>query len=77
MQTVITSKFQTTIPKKIREEMKLSIHDALEWRVERGKITVVPLHKDFLLRRNSVRTGTGDIDQDIALARERRAQRYQ
>jgi hypothetical protein len=29
MQTVITSKFQTTIPKKVREQLHLSVHDAL------------------------------------------------
>ncbi len=76
MQTKITSKFQTTIPKKVREKLKLSVHDSLEWHVERGKITVLPLHKNFLLRKNSVKIGSGDIDKDISLARERRAERY-
>lgn len=76
MQTVITSKFQTTIPKEIREKMKLSVHDSLEWRVERGKITVMPLRKDFLSHRNSVVTGKGDIDRDISLARQHRAQKH-
>jgi bifunctional DNA-binding transcriptional regulator/antitoxin component of YhaV-PrlF toxin-antitoxin module len=34
MQSVITSKFQTTIPKDVRARLKLSIHDTLEWKVE-------------------------------------------
>jgi AbrB family looped-hinge helix DNA binding protein len=73
MQTVITSKFQTTIPKKIREKVKLAINDTLDWKVERGKIVVVPLHKKFLLRKNSIKTGPGNIEKDIASAREIRA----
>ena len=77
MQTVITSKFQTTIPKKIREKLKLMINDALEWRVEAGKIVVEPLHKSFLLRENSIKTGAGDIDEDIALAKRLRANEEQ
>ncbi len=74
MQTVITSKFQTTIPKKIREKVKLAINDTLDWKIERGKIVVAPLHKKFLLRRNSIKTGPGDIEKDIAFAKEIRAQ---
>ena len=74
MQTVITSKFQTTIPKKIREKLKLVVNDALEWRVESGKIILEPLHKGFLLRRNSIKTGAGDIDEDITRAKRLRAE---
>lgn len=73
MQTVITSKFQTTIPKKIREKLKLAINDALEWRIEGEKIILKPLHEGFMLRKNSVKTGAGNIDEDIALAKRMRA----
>lgn len=73
MQTVITSKFQTTIPKKIREKLKLMVNDALEWRVDGGKIILAPLHKGFMLRKNSVKTGAGNIDEDIAQAKRMRA----
>ena len=73
MQTVITSKFQTTIPKKIREKLKLLVNDSLEWRVEGGNIILEPLHKGFLLRKNSVKIGVGDIDEDIAQAKRMRA----
>lgn len=73
MQTVITSKFQTTIPKTVREKLKLSVNDTLDWQVRRGKIVVEPLHKDFLLLRNSVKTGPGNIENDITLAKQLRA----
>ena len=76
MQTLITSKFQTTIPKKIREQLHLSIHDTLEWHIEDGKISVSPVSADFLSHQNSIHVGPGKISDDIALARQRRAEKY-
>lgn len=77
MQTVITSKYQTTIPKAIRENLNLSINDALEWKVENGKIVVLPTQKNFLQFRNTVKTGSGDIENDIKLSIKRRTEKYQ
>ena len=76
MQTVITSKYQITIPKKIRVQLKLSVRDTLEWKVENGKVVVSPVHKKFLDYGNSIKTGKGDIAHDIALARKERAKKY-
>ena len=76
MRTTITSKYQTTIPKAIREDLKLSIHDTLEWNVEDGKIVVLPMQKNFLKFRNAVKTGSGNIENDIKLSRKRRTERY-
>jgi AbrB family looped-hinge helix DNA binding protein len=76
MQSVITSKFQTTIPKDIRERLKLSIHDTLEWKVDRGKIVVLPVQKKFLKYRNRIKTGRGKIENDIKLARKQRVEQY-
>lgn len=72
MQSVITSKFQTTIPKAVRERLKLSVHDTLEWKVDRGKIVVLPVQKDFLKYRNRIKTGPGKIEDDIKLAHQNR-----
>ena len=77
MQTIITSKFQITIPKSVREKLKLSINDAIEWRVERGKAVILPAKKPFLQRRNSVKVGSGDIASDIEMARKERAEKVQ
>jgi AbrB family looped-hinge helix DNA binding protein len=74
MKSVITSKYQTTIPKRVREQLKLSVNDALEWRVVKGQMVVYPLQKRFLLRRNSIHTGRGDIRKDIENARRERAE---
>lgn len=76
MHTVITSKYQTTIPKKIREQLHLSIHDTLNWDIEEGKIIVSPVHARFLGFQNSIKTGSGDINEDIQLAREKRVKKY-
>jgi AbrB family looped-hinge helix DNA binding protein len=76
MQSVITSKFQTTIPKAVRERLKLSIHDTLEWKVDQGKIVVLPVQKKFFKYRNRIKTGPGKIDEDIKLARQQRMERY-
>jgi len=76
MQSVITSKFQTTIPKAVRENLKLSVQDALEWKVERGKVIVYPAQKKFLQYKNTVKTGKGDISADIERARTMRVEKY-
>lgn len=77
MKSAITSKFQTTIPKVVREILKLSINDTLEWKIERGRAMVFPLNKPFLKYRNAVKTGAGNIARDIRLARERRMKDFE
>ncbi len=76
MQTVITSKFQTTIPKKIREKLLLSVKDSLDWKIEDGRIIVSPMQTEFLKHKNSIHIGVGDIAEDIKTARKMRANRY-
>ncbi|RLD98197.1 MAG: AbrB family transcriptional regulator [Aquificota bacterium] len=69
MKTVVTSKFQTTIPKKVREELGISVHDALEWEVRGGEIVVRPVSSRFLSFKGAVKVGPGDIERDIEEAR--------
>ena len=76
MNSTVTSKFQTTIPKAVREKLGISVNDALEWVVEKGKVTIHPVHSDFLRYRGSVKTGAGDITADIQTARQRRLEKY-
>jgi AbrB family looped-hinge helix DNA binding protein len=76
MQSLITSKYQTTIPKTIREALGLSVKDALEWKVEKGKVTIYPAKRNFLKYRNAVKIGKGDIDSDIDTARNLRTEKY-
>jgi len=76
MQSIITSKYQTTIPKAIRENLGLSVKDALEWKVEKGKVTLYPVKPNFLKYRNTVKTGQGDIADDIEISRDLRMEKY-
>jgi AbrB family looped-hinge helix DNA binding protein len=76
MKSTVTSKFQTTIPKAVREELRISVNDTLEWEVESGKVFVYPVQKNFLNFRNSILTGKGDIKEDIDRGRALRAGKY-
>ncbi|HBG04163.1 MAG: AbrB family transcriptional regulator [Geobacteraceae bacterium GWC2_58_44] len=76
MNSTVTTKYQTTIPKAIREKLGISVNDALEWAVENGQVVVHPVHSEFLSYRGSVKTGAGDISADIQSAREQRMERY-
>ncbi len=76
MQSIITSKYQTTIPKAIRENIGLSVKDALDWKVERGRIVVSPVKQNFLKYRNTIKTGPGNIAGDIEVARNLRVEKY-
>ena len=75
MRSVITAKYQTTIPKEIREKLKLSVSDAVEWRISGNTAVVYPPQRAFLARKGAVKTGKGDIVSDIAKARLARAER--
>ena len=37
MHSVVTSKYQTIIPKGIRSQLRLSVGDTLEWKIENGR----------------------------------------
>ena len=71
MHSKITDKFQTTIPKAVREKLKLSRNDYIEWKLDDDRVIVEPAHVRFLDYRGSITTGRGDIRSDIRKARER------
>lgn len=70
MRSKITDKFQITIPKAVREILKVNRNDLLEWKVEKGRVTVEAVAKPFLRHRGMVHVGPGDIGQDIREARQ-------
>lgn len=77
MQSIITSKYQITIPKSIRDHVGLSVKDVLNWKVEEGKIIIFPARAKFLERRNSIKVGKGDIGKDIDVARRLRGEKHE
>ncbi|OGR06760.1 MAG: hypothetical protein A2511_16690 [Deltaproteobacteria bacterium RIFOXYD12_FULL_50_9] len=76
MNSTVTSKFQTTIPKAVRKELGISVNDSLEWVLEKGKVVVQPVHGDFLRYQGTVKIGAGDITADMQAARLQRLEHY-
>ena len=77
MNSTVTSKYQTTVPKAVREKLGIAVNDALEWVLEKGQVVVRPVCSNFLTFRGSVKTGAGDISEDIHSARGGRLEKYQ
>ena len=76
MKSSVTTKYQTTVPKPVREKLGISVNDTLEWVIERGKASVYPVRNAFLQYRNSVKVGKGKIKADIEASREARVEKY-
>ena len=74
MKSTITARFQTTIPKDVRERLNLKVHDVIDWQIEEGKVVVSPVRRDFLAYRNRIQVGAGEIRADIEQARTLRVE---
>ncbi len=72
MKSKITSKYQTTIPREIRDRLNLSVSDSIEWKVEKNKIFVETVNKLFLKYKGSIKTKSGNIKEDILRSRKMR-----
>lgn len=70
MTSKVTSKYQVTIPKNIRERLHLSVNSAIEWSIQAGKITVTKADAPFLARRGTLKVGKGNIESDIEQAKK-------
>ena len=76
MRSKITSKYQITIPREVRERLKLKVADAIEWKTEGERIYVVPVDKPILKHKGAIHVQPGDIGEDIEQARRAMADRY-
>ncbi len=72
MKSKITSKYQTTIPREVRDRLNLSISDSIEWKIEKDKILVEPVNKPFLKYKGSIKIKSGNIRKDVLLSRKMR-----
>jgi antitoxin PrlF len=73
LQSVVTSKGQTTIPKEIRALLKLKPKDRLFYLIEEGRGMLKPLHGDILELRGSVPAKERPEDFDAIRAASRKA----
>ena len=71
-QSLITSKYQTTVPKEVRQKLDLRSGDILRWEVVDRGIRIVPARRAFLARRGSLRVGSGSVVDDVRQARRLR-----
>lgn len=62
LQSVITQKGQTTIPKEIRILLNLKPNDKIFYIIEGQKVILKPLHGDILELRGSVPSQTQPVD---------------
>ncbi|PKL37982.1 MAG: AbrB family transcriptional regulator [Spirochaetae bacterium HGW-Spirochaetae-1] len=77
MRSKITDKFRITIPKPVRERLKLMRHDAIEWEFEDDRVVVRPSKRPFMELMGSIKTGPGDVQKDRESARKNIADRYE
>ena len=69
--STITVKYQTTVPKEVREKLKVGPSDVLQWEVAGDHVRVTASSRAFLDLRGSIKVGPGDPVEDVRRARER------
>lgn len=69
--STITVKHQTTVPKEVREKLKVGPSDVLQWEVVGDHIRVTASNRAFLGLRGSFKLGPGDPVEDVRKAREK------
>lgn len=72
--STITSKHQTTVPKEIRERLKLAPGDVLHWELRDGEVRVSAEPPAFFARQGSIRIGRGSVVADVRRARSLRGE---
>ena len=75
-QSKITAKYQVTIPKEVRDRLKLQSAAAIAWtRGEDGRIYVTAAETPIAHYKGAIQVGRGDNRQDIEKARDAMAHR--
>ena len=73
MQTTVSVRGQTVIPRPIREELGITHATRLEWKVKNGLIIVLPIPSDPVQSAVGILEGRGPSTEDLLA--ERRADR--
>ena len=68
----ITSKNQTTVPREVRERLRVGPSDALDWQIEGNVVRVVPARSALERLAGMFEVGPGDVVEDVRRARELR-----
>ncbi len=70
--STITSKNQTTVPKEIRDRLRLGPGDTLRWDVLGKEVRISSERPAFFALRGSIKVGRGSVVADIRRARRLR-----
>lgn len=70
--STLTRKYQTTVPREVREKLGLGPQDVLLWEVVGGEARVAPASRGFLALRGSIEVGAGSVVEDVRRARRQR-----
>jgi AbrB family looped-hinge helix DNA binding protein len=70
MQTTVSVRGQTVIPRPIREELGITPSTRLEWKVENGVIIVLPLPSDPVRAAVGILKGRGPTTSDLLAERK-------
>jgi AbrB family looped-hinge helix DNA binding protein len=66
----ITVKYQTTVPKEVREKLGVRPSDVLNWEVAGDHVRVTAAAPAFLALQGKFKVGPGDTVEDVRKARE-------
>ena len=68
--STITAKYQTTVPKEVRQKLGVGPADSLQWEVVGNHVRVMASAPDLLSLRGIFKVGPGDPVEDVRRARE-------
>lgn len=71
----ITSKFQTTVPKEVRERLSIGADDSLDWEVRNGLAVVRPATSRLFRWAGYIKVGSGSTVRDVKRSRSMRGTR--
>lgn len=75
MQTTVSTRWQTVVPKEVREALGLEPQSKLAWEVRDGVAVVVPLPMDPVVGSLGVLRDTGLTTEDLLAERRRERER--
>jgi AbrB family looped-hinge helix DNA binding protein len=70
--STITSKGQTTVPKEVREALKVDAGDKLTWEINGGQVVITTERPALWRWAGSIKGGPDDAVEAVAEARKRR-----
>jgi bifunctional DNA-binding transcriptional regulator/antitoxin component of YhaV-PrlF toxin-antitoxin module len=68
--STLTVKYQTTVPKEVREKLGVGPSDVLTWEVEGDHVRVASATPDIQNLRGKFKVGPGNTVEDLRKARE-------